>query len=247
MTGASPIRPTALAGVRQVVVIAGRDLRATWLSPFGAGATAGFVALSGVLLVFDLDGGQARLDPWFAWLFILVGLLAALVTTRSFADEERTGTLELLITAPVSTRQIVLGKLLGALTIVLFVTAASVVCPVLVATMASPDIGPIVTGYAGLVLVGAAFVSVGLLVSASTSSPLVAAAGTAAALVGLWFGALVGHGLSGRPRAVLDYASPQTHVTGFLRGTIAPTDVAYFLTVVILGVVATAVVVDGRR
>jgi ABC-2 type transport system permease protein len=233
--------------VRQVFAIAGRDLRSTYLSPFGIGGTALFAALCGVLLVLDLDGGQARLDSWFAWLFIVLGLLAALVTMRSFAEEERTGSLELLITAPVTTTQVVLGKLAGALGVLLLVTAASILCPLYLAHLSNPDAGPIVTGYVGLVLVGAAFTSIGLAVSAATGNPLVAAAGTAAALIALWFGALVGGGLTGRPRAVLDYLSPASHVVGFLRGTLSITDVGYFLSVVIVGAVVTSLVVDGRR
>jgi ABC-2 type transport system permease protein len=233
--------------VRQALTIAGRDLRTTYLSAFGIGATAGFVALSGVLLVLDLNAGQARLDAWFASLFVLLGLLAALVTMRSFAEEERAGSLELLITAPVSTGSVVTGKLLGALGVLIVVSAASVVCPLLVASMGSPDIGPILTGYVGVLVVGAAFVSLGLAVSAATANPLVAATGTAALLVALWFGGLLGGGLTGRPRAVLDYLSPASHVTGFLRGTLGLTDLVYFGSLIILGAVAAATIVEHRR
>lgn len=231
----------------QTIAIAGRDLRTTYLSPFGIGATAGFVALSGVVLVLDLNPGVARLDAWFASLFVLLGLLAALVTMRSFAEEERSGSLELLITAPVATWQIVLGKLFGALAVLLIVAAATLVCPVIVASMSSPDIGPIITGYVGVMLVGAAFVSIGLAVSAATSNPLVAATGTSAVLLALWFGGLLGGGLTGRPRALLDYLSPASHVTGFLRGTLGLTDIVYFASLVVLGATAAAAIVEQRR
>jgi ABC-2 type transport system permease protein len=233
--------------VRQALTIAGRDLRTTYLSAFGIGTTAGFVALSGVLLVLDLNAGLARLDAWFASLFVLLGLLAALVTMRSFAEEERAGSLELLLTAPVSAWSVVTGKLLGALGVLSVVSAASVVCPLVVASMASPDVGPILTGYVGVLVVGGAFVSLGLAVSASTANPLIAATGTAALLVGLWFGGLLGSGLTGKPRAVLDYLSPATHVTGFLRGTLGLTDLVYFASLIVLGAVAAATVVEQRR
>jgi ABC-2 type transport system permease protein len=179
--------------------------------------------------------------------FLLLGLLAALVTMRSFAEEERVGGLELLITAPVSTVRVVTGKLLGALAVVLVVTGASVVCPIVVASMSNPDAGPIVTGYVGLVLVGGAFVSIGLAVSAATANPLVAATGTSAVLLALWFGALIGGGLTGRPKAVLDAVSPASHVVGFLRGTLGVADVVYFVTVMVAGTLAAVLVVDARR
>jgi gliding motility-associated transport system permease protein len=233
--------------VRQVLTIAGRDIRTTYLSPFGIGATAAFVALSGVLLVLDLNPGVARLDAWFASMFVLLGLLAALVTMRSLADEERTGGLELLITAPVSTGQVIVGKLLGALGVLLIVTTATLICPIMVASMGTPDSGPIVTGYLGVVLVGAAFVSVGLAVSAATANPLVAAAGTAAVLLALWFGGLLGGGLTGKPKVVLDYLSPASHVTGFLRGTIGVTDLVYFASLILVGALTARTIVEGRR
>ena len=77
--------------MRQAVTIAARDLRATYVSAFGIGCTAAFAALAGVLLVFDLRGNQARLDLWFSSLFVALGLLAALLTQRAFAEEERSG------------------------------------------------------------------------------------------------------------------------------------------------------------
>lgn len=233
--------------MRQALTIAGRDLRTTYLSPFGIGTAAGFVAASGVLLVIDLNGGQARLDAWFASLFVLLGLLASLITMRSFAEEERSGGLELLLTAPVSKGSVVAGKLMGALGVLMVVTATTVVCPLLVAGMGTPDAGPIVTGYIGVVLVGGAFVAAGLAVSAATGNPLVAATGTAALLLGLWFAGLVAGGLTGRPKVVLDYLSPASHVTGFLRGTIGVIDVVYFLSLAAAGITAAMLALARRR
>jgi ABC-2 type transport system permease protein len=233
--------------VRQALTIAWRDLRAMYLSAFGIGCTAAFAALAGVLLVLDLRAGQARLDGWFAPLFVAVGVLAALVTMRSFAEEERAGSLELLLTAPVRTGTVVAGKLLAGAGVLVAVAAATIACPVLVAAMGHPDFGPIVTGYVGLALLGLAFVAVGLAVSAATSNPLAAAAGTTALLLGLWAGGLVAGGLTGRPRAVLDYLAPSSHVVGFLRGTLAVTDVAYFGSLTVVAVLATLAVLRARR
>jgi ABC-2 type transport system permease protein len=233
--------------VRATLTIAGRDLKSTYLSPFGVGTTAGFVALSGVLLVIDLRGNQARLDSWFSSLFIVVGLLAALVTMRSFADAERTGNLEILLTAPVSSWQVVAGKLLGSLGVLMVVTAATAVCPLLVASMGHPDPGPVWTGYIGFVLIGAAFVAVGLAVSAATGNPLVAATATTAALAALWFGGIVAAGLAGRPGVILGYLSPANHVNGFLRGTVGLVDATYFVSLTLVGVAAAAAVLQSRR
>jgi ABC-2 type transport system permease protein len=233
--------------VRQALAIASRDLRSTYLTPFGVGCTAGFAAFAGVLLVVDLRGDEARLDGWFAPLYVVVGLLAALLTMRSFAEEERTGSLELLLTAPLRSWQVVTGKLLGVAGGLLGATAATVACPLLVMSMGNPDGGPIITGYIGVVLLGAAFLAIGLAVSAATGNPLAAAVGTAAVLLGLWGMGVVATGLTGRLGRTLSYLAPSSHVTGFLRGTLALTDVVYFLSFTALGLLAAVAVLRSRR
>ena len=233
--------------MRQALTIAGRDLRATYVSVFGIGLTAAFAALAGVLLVFDLRGDQARLDLWFASLFVALGVLAALLSMRAFAEEERAGTLELLLTAPVHDWQVAVGKLLGAAGVLTAVIVATIACPLLVSSMGNPDAGPIVTGYIGLVLVGLGLLALGIAVSAATSNPLVAAAGTLAVLVALWLMGVLAGGLGGRLHVVLEYLSPTSHVTGFMRGTVAVADVAYFISLVAVGVAATVAVLGARR
>jgi len=231
----------------QAVAIAWRDLRSTYVSPFGVGATAGFVALSGVLLVLALGANQARLDGWFGPLFVVVAVLASLLTMRSFAEEERAGSLELLLTAPLRLWQVVAGKLLGSLGVLLPIVAATVVCPLLVASMGDPDMGPIATGYVGVLLAGVAFVSLGLAVSAATPNPLVAAAGSMALLAGLWFAGVVAPGIGHPARDVLQYVSPSFHVAGFLRGTLTLADGTYFVSVAMLGLLAAVAVLRARR
>src|SRR5205085_11422000 len=206
-----------------------------------------FAALAVVLLVFDLRGNQARLDLWFSSLFVALGLLAALLALRSFAEEERSGTLELVLTSPIRLWQVALGKLIGVLAVLGVVIAATVACPLLVASMGNPDAGPVVTGYLGLVLLGAGFLAVGVAVSAATGNPLVAAGGTAAVLVALWLGGILAGGLGGRPHLVLEYLSPASHVTGFLRGTLAVGDVTYFVSMVVVGFAVALTVLRVRR
>lgn len=230
-----------------IAAVARRDLRAIWFSAFGVGCAAGFAALSGVLLVIDLRSDQARLDNWFGPLFVMVALLASLLTVRSFADEERTGSLELLLTMPVTPWQLVAGKVLGASIALSGALITTLVCPLLVMVHGSPDSGPILTGYVGLVLAGVAFVCVGVAVSAATSSFLTAASATAAVLMALWFGGVIANNLSGRLQTVLTYLSPSSHVTGFLRGTLSVADAVYFVSLAILGAFVTRAVLALRR
>lgn len=236
-----------LVAAGRVAAIARRDLTATLVSPFGIGCAAAFAGLSGVVLVVVLRSGEARLDEWFAALFVALGVLAALLSTRAFADEERTGSLELLLTAPVPAGHVVVGKVAGAGGVVLAVTVATLACPVLVSQMGDPDPGPILTGYAGMVLLGVAFAAVGVAVSTATASPLVSAGGSLAVLGGLWFGGVLAGGLHGTAQQVLRWVSPASHVTGFLRGTLVLEDVAYFVSLTVVAVVMARVTLAARR
>lgn len=233
--------------MRAAAAIAARDLRATFTSPFGYGLVAGYLALAGVLLVVALSAGEARLDGWFAPLSLLTGLLAALLTMRTLAEEERTGSLELLLSAPVRAGNVVLGKLLGVTAVLGVVLAATVTAPLVTAALGDPDAGPIITGYVGVALVGVAVAAIGVAASASTANQLVAAAIAAGVLLATWFGGALAGGLPGAPGALLRYLSPSTHVDGFLRGTIAIADVVYFGSAVALGAVLASLVVRVRR
>ena len=96
-------------------------------------------------------------------------------------------------------------------------------------------------------LVGLAFVAVGLAVSAATSNPLVAAVTSLALLLAMWGAGIVSGGLTGAPRLVLEELAPSGHVVGFLRGTLSTKDVVYFVSLLALGMVANLVVLEERR
>lgn len=230
-----------------ILAIARRDLAAIWLSAFGLGCGAGFVALSGVLLVLDLRSNQADLSGWFSPLFVVLALLAALFSVRAFAEEERSGSLECILTMPVSIGQVVAGKILGAMGALAVALGLSAVCPLLLEAVGHPDPGPILTGYVGLVLAAAGFVAVACAVSAATGSFLAAATGAGALLMALWFGGILAETLSGATATLLSYLSPSSHITGFLRGTLALDDTAYFLGMVVIGAMATSLVLRLRR
>jgi len=233
--------------VRAARAIAGRELRSAFSSPFGYGLVAGYLALAGLLLVLALRDGEARLDGWFTPMFVLTAALCALLTMRSFAEEERTGSLELLLTAPLRGRDVVVGKLLGAFGVVAVIVAATVTAPIIVGVLGDPDWGPVVTGYIGLALVALCFCALGLVSSAATASQLVAAAVSAGLLLGLWFGAAALGNAPGFVGAALTYLSPAEHVSGFLRGTIAAVDVVYFASFVPVALSAATAVLRVRR
>lgn len=127
-----------------------------------------------------------RLLRFVVWLLVVT---VPLLTMRSFAEEQRQGTMELLLTAPVTPLQLVLGKFLGAWMLVLSAVGLTLWFPAVLLIVADPDVGPLFSGYAGLFLATAAFTAIGVLASALTDSPLLA---SFLAFVGMILSALLG-------------------------------------------------------
>jgi len=162
---------------RTILVIAGRELRAYFATPVATVFIVIFLVLQGAL-TFNLgqffDRGQADLNPFFSfvpWVFLL---LIPAITMRLWAEERRLGTIELLLTLPVTQGQAVLGKFLAAwafCAIALLLTFPFVVA---VNILGQPDNGVIAAGYVGCLLIAGAFLSVGAATSAATRNQVVA-------------------------------------------------------------------------
>lgn len=116
----------------------------------------------------------ADLRPLFEWLPVLLILLVSAVTMRAWAEERKMGTLELLLTLPLTTRDLVLGKFAAAVALVGVALALTLPLPLMVSTLGELDWGPVVGGYVGALLLGATYVAIGLCVSARTDNQVVA-------------------------------------------------------------------------
>jgi ABC-2 type transport system permease protein len=116
----------------------------------------------------------ADLRPLFEWLPILLILLVAALTMRQWAEERKMGTLEILLTLPVSTRDLVLGKFVAGVVLVSIALAMTLPIPILVSWLGALDWGPVVGGYLGALLLGATYVAIGLCVSSRTDNQVVA-------------------------------------------------------------------------
>lgn len=167
----------------------------------------------------------------------LVVLVVPVVTMRLIAEEKRSGTLEMLITLPVKDSEVVLGKYLGALGLVLALVATTALYPILMFKwpwhLGRIDMGPVLSGYFGLALFSAAAVAVGMLVSSLTESQVIAFFVTFIVLAGLYWigdlGALV-HNAAGN---VLQGLSFKERFSSFERGLIDTTDVLFFASVAV--------------
>ncbi|MBT6275937.1 MAG: ABC transporter permease subunit, partial [Chromatiales bacterium] len=154
--------------------------------------------------------------------FVLV-LVIPLITMRLIAEERRTGSIELLLSAPLTSTQIVLGKFVGAYEFVLCLLVLIVAMPTSLALGATLDVGQMFAGSLALVILSATFTSTGLYMSTLTAQPFMAAVSTFGLLLFAW---LIDAGVE--PDGVLAYLSVLNHFRGLLRGVIDSRDLAYF-------------------
>jgi ABC-2 type transport system permease protein len=226
--------------------VLGKDLASLWVSPlpFVVGAT--FQAVIGVLMVNQLEvRGQAVVQPLFPLAGFLLLLVVPVLTMRSFADEARSGDLDLLLAVPVPAPRLVVAKWLAAWLTALVVLAPAALFAVLVGLWGSPDAGPAITGFVGLALLAATASAVGVLTSACTDSQPIAAMTALFAGVVAWFAHVGGEaaGDTGLLRAV----SLSERLRLFAGGAIDSGDTAFFLAATIAALVVAATVLDARR
>ena len=218
-------------------VISWKELKSYLTSPMAYVVSAVFLAISGFSFVAYLAGtnyADTSLRGFVEAGQYLVLVFAALLTMRLVAEERRSGTWELMLTVPVTETQIVLGKFLGSLALLVGMLFLTLYYPFLLVVFGDPDVGPIVSGYLGLLLLGSAALSVGVFASSLTSSQLVSAVVAGGVLFGLWFlgpaGAYAPEGVAG----LLADISLSSHFPGFARGVIDTQAVVYYLSVTAL-------------
>jgi ABC-2 type transport system permease protein len=180
------------------------------------------------------------------FLILFVFLIPAL-TMRSFAEERKQGTDELLLTAPATPGQLVAGKYLGllAVTSVLVVAAAFYVAVLL--RYGDPERGPIGTGLLGLGLVVAALTSLGFAVSTVTKSQVVAAVSAFVVFLMLFVVDWPAESTEGLPRTILKALSLPAHFEGFAKGNVATVDLAYFVSLAALGLFVARTAIASQR
>ncbi len=234
--------------MRTTLAIAERELKSYFVSPIAYVIGAAFLLIAGYLFsVILLNTNEASLRYLISNLSVIWLFVAPFITMRLLAEEARTGTIELLLTNPVRDFEVVLGKFIGALLFVLALLALTLYFPALLFAFGNPDVGPIVTGYLGVILQAAAFLSIGLMVSSFTQNQIVAAFVTFAILLLMWLSESVANYV-GRPfNEVVRYLSVTSHFQDFSRGVIDSSHVIYFLSIVVGALFITFLSLQTRR
>jgi ABC-2 type transport system permease protein len=239
-----------------MLIIAKREFRSYFDSPIAYIVIClSFFALG--LMFFFLNGGFWQLDrASVSRLFEsapmgLSFLVVPVVTMRLLAEERRSGTLEMLITLPVKDSDVVLGKYLGALGLVLILVLSTLAYPIIMFkwpwNLGPLDAGPVASGYLGMVLFSCAAVAVGLLISALTESQAVAFFITFFVLGALWLFGDLASKAGGTLAIVLNYVSFQSRLNNFWRGLVDSRDVVFFLSVTALSLMVAFRALERRK
>jgi len=192
--------------------------------------------------------GQADLQVFFGISYWTLFFFIPAITMRSIAEENSSGTIELLSTKAVNDWQIVVGKFLAALSLLAIALVCTIPYYVTIANLGDVDHGAIIGGYFGLLLMSAMYVSIGIFSSSLTNNQIVAF--LLALFIGIFFHILfqlMGSGSTGMVGSVLDYLSVRTHYESLSRGVIDSRDLIYFGSFILAGLVLSQTMLSKRN
>ncbi len=223
--------------MRRIQAVAWKEIQVYFGTPIAYIVGMIFLALTGIFFAAGVVPSEnnpfpeATLANFFQWSTIILILLAPALTMRLLAEEQKLGTIELLLTSPIRDWEIIIGKYLASFIFLTAMLALTLYYPLLLYVFADPDPGPIYAGYLGLVLYGAAALAIGMLTSTVTSNQIVAgfvAMGIIAALSFVHFSSdLVG----GIASVLINEIGLQSHFEDFGRGVIDTKHIIYFLSI----------------
>jgi ABC-2 type transport system permease protein len=253
--------------VRKIVAVLEKELEAYFVSPIAYTVMTVFLLLSGfffynILSYFNfqslqysqypyaleqLNLNEMVMRPLFHNMAIIILLMTPLLTMRLFAEEKRSGTIELLMTSPLTHWQVTLGKYGASLIVYALMLGATFLYTAILVLFGEPDLGPILSGYLGLFLMGACFLSIGLLASSITENQIVAAVISFGALLLFyvigWLSSSVGVTLG----KVLSHLSLVEHLDDFVKGVIDTKDIVFYLSCILIGIFLTVRSVESSR
>ncbi len=245
--------------------VAYKELKTYFSSPMAYVVAAAFLAITGFFFVASVSDAfsEASIRGFSAGAIFFMIFLSPALTMRLLAEEQKLGTLELLLTSPVREFEIVMGKFIASFLMLVIMLSLTLYYVLVLFIFGVPDTGPIYTGYLGMILYGTTTLSVGLAASAITSNQLVALVVAAGTLTGLTVVDFVAERLSGTAAQVLNGfqlgSSFQTfdvsnfavaqggHFADFSRGIINFGDILYYVGMTGVFLFLTVVLLQSRR
>ncbi len=252
--------------MRNVLVICRKELNSYFASPIAYGLMAFFAAIAGYFFYvataifvargmesqmmgrsFPMDVNEWVVRPVLMNVSVIGLFLIPMITMRLFAEEKRSGTIELLATSPVRDVEIIIGKWLAAVILYACILAISALDIAVLFLYGEPDLKPILVGYLGLLLQGAALLAIGTFLSTTTKNQIIAGTATFAVCLLLWvFDWITAYETSTWAK-VMSYLSVVTHFESFAKGVMDSKDAIYFVTVAFFGLFLTARSLESLR
>lgn len=220
--------------MRNILAVCTKELYTYFVSPIAYFVIIVFSALSGFIFsvwLITYSGkipGADVMQVVFGNLAIILLFFTPVLTMKLFAEERKSGTIELLLTSPITDAQVVLGKFLASWTLVLIMLGFTLLFPFLTSRFGPLDIGVLCSGYLGLILISSCFLAFGLLMSSMSKNQIVAALTSFGFFLTLWVIGILSN-KSGYIGKMLSYLSFLDHYNDFARGVIKLNDVIYYL------------------
>lgn len=238
--------------MRAVWIIASRELQSFFDSLIAYILLTLFLGFSGFFTwMFGSDvflTGEASLRGFFGIAFWTLFFFAPALTMRLLAEERKTGTIEWLLTKPVSDRQVVVGKFLAALGLIVIALLFTLPYVITLANLGNIDQGEIACGYLGLVLMSASYVSIGLYASSVTNNQIVAF--LSSLFIGLFFHIIfgvIGNNLTGFAGQFFTTLSLSDHFESISRGVVDTRDLLYFFSITAIGLILSELSLTKRN
>ncbi|MEO5330994.1 MAG: ABC transporter permease [Magnetococcus sp. YQC-5] len=194
-----------------------------------------------------LNINETVIRPLFGSISIVMLLMTPLLTMRLLAEERKSGAMELLLTYPLRDIEVVTGKFLACFTVFMAMLAGTITFPILLLTLGNPEPVPIFTGYLGLLLLGSAFISLGLFTSSLTENQIVAASVSFAILFCFWLMSYSAVFLSPGLGRVIAYLAITEHLESLAKGVIDSTDIIYYFNFTLLFLFLTLRSLESKR
>jgi ABC-2 type transport system permease protein len=189
----------------------------------------------------------SMIRPLLSNFSVLMLFLLPIITMRTYSEEKRSGTIELLLTSPVTDVEIVFGKFLGAVGLYAGLLGVTMAYIAVLFAFGTPDWRPLVSGYLGLLLMGTCFLSIGLFISSTTKNQMVAAAASFIAALFLWIIGWFSNSVGPTLSAILSYLSITEHMDDFSKGIIDTKHVVFYLSFIAFGLFLTLKSTDAER
>lgn len=239
--------------MKEIWIISKRELRSLFDSLMAyvmivlfLGFTGFFTWLAADANIFDIQ--QASLQVFFQIAFWTLFFFIPAITMRSFAEENRTGTIEYLLTKPISDWQVIVGKYLSVLILIIIALLLTLPYYITVASIGNIDHNEVWSGYLGLILMSAAYISIGIFISSVSNNQIVAILLTL--IIGILFQMIffmLASSIKGAIGNILYYLSFRPHFESITRGVLDSKDLIYFLSIVFLGLILTEFSLAKRK